>query len=116
MNYIITESQYNKLIESNLEIPNSIKRRYEFDVKKLNTSLNQIYKKYVEFRNEGFQHEEMMDNEDPNFGLMIYEFIKKVFNIDVYVGTPSLEKFEDYNIIYNFVDSYLLTRYEEENK
>lgn len=116
MKYIITESQYNKLIESKLEIPTSIRRRYEFDVKKLNRELNKIYKEYVKFRNEGFPHEEMMDGDDPDFGLMLYQFIKKVFNIDIYVGPPSLERFEDYNILYNFVDSYLLTRYEEENK
>ena len=116
MNYIITESQYNKLIESKLEIPTSIRRRYEFDVKKLNRELNKIYKEYVKFRYEGFPHEEMMDNEDPNFGLMIYHFIIKVFNIDIYVGPLTVERFEDYNILYTFVDSYLLSRYNEENK
>ena len=57
----------------------------------------------------------MLNCEDPNFGIMIYNFIKNVFNLDIYSGAPTQEKVEHWIKLGDFVDSYLLSRYNDEN-
>jgi hypothetical protein len=117
----LTESDLNRVIkriinEFNFKIPLSIKRRYNIDREKIEKELNKIYKKYVKFRNDGNPHENMLDCVNPDFGLMIYNFIKNAFNLDIYSGAPSQEKVEDWLRLGDFVDSYLSSRYDDENK